>query len=141
MAAVQGAYEGLDLSTGGMDRDSLVSVTAQTEADYEDAAFGSGLSVIVGASDVADILGVTRQRVHQLAQTAGFPAPIARIKMGPLWDGAAIVTFASRWQRKPGRPAKHGGSLPPCAWPAPGLGCGRLPTLQPVAGGSSPLGS
>lgn len=107
-AAVELARDGLDLGVLGTSRACVVSVTAQTAADYEQAAFGSDLPVIVGAADVADILGVSRQRVHQLAQTASFPAPIARIKMGPLWDETAILTFAGRWQRKPGRPSKDG---------------------------------
>lgn len=104
-AAAAAAAE-LDVETGwGNSTGTLVSVSAQTEADYEAAAASPGIPAIVGAADVAQILGVSRQRVHQLAQTAGFPAPITRIKMGPLWDELAILTFDSRWERKPGRPA------------------------------------
>ena len=105
-AAAEAAAAELQVETGWANSGTLVSVTAQTEADYEAAAASPGIPAIVGAADVAQILGVSRQRVHQLAQTAGFPAPITRIKMGPLWDEAAILTFDSRWERKPGRPAK-----------------------------------
>lgn len=63
---------------------------------------------LVGASEVADILGVTRQRVHQLNEnsrrTRDFPHPLVQVRMGPLWDARAIRVFSDRWARRPGRP-------------------------------------
>lgn len=40
---------------------------------------------LVGLAEVAEILGVNRQRAHQIAYTKGFPDPVARLAMGPVW--------------------------------------------------------
>jgi predicted DNA-binding transcriptional regulator AlpA len=40
---------------------------------------------LVGATDVARILGVSRQRVYQLAASATFPETIAHLARGAMW--------------------------------------------------------
>ena len=45
---------------------------------------------LVGATEIAQLLGVTRQRVHQLSRGAGFPEPVARLSMGTVWNAADI---------------------------------------------------
>lgn len=66
---------------------------------------------LVSSPEVADILGVNRQRVHQLAhENRAFPKPLYQLAAGWLWDRAAIKQFADDWERKPGRPrqpARH----------------------------------
>ncbi len=54
---------------------------------------------LVGVAEIAEMLGVTRQRVHQLAKTPGFPAPLAELSAGAIWDRADV----ERWARKTGR--------------------------------------
>jgi hypothetical protein len=49
-------------------------------------------------------LGVSRQRVHKLRSMPEFPAPLAELRGGSVWDAAAVRKFAARWERKPGRP-------------------------------------
>lgn len=44
----------------------------------------------MGSYEIASALGVTRQRVHQLADQPGFPAPIARLHAGAIWDATDI---------------------------------------------------
>ncbi len=63
---------------------------------------------LVGATEAAEILGVSRQRVGQLARDhAGFPAPIASLAAGPVYTRASIVAFDARWERRrTGRPRK-----------------------------------
>jgi hypothetical protein len=62
---------------------------------------------LLAATDVARLLGVSRQRVHQLHSERGdFPAPYARLGSGPIWTRPAIEAFGRSWTRKPGRPAK-----------------------------------
>ncbi len=53
----------------------------------------------MGTAEVAALLGVSRQRVLQLAQTDGFPQPVAVLSMGKVWDGAAIRRWASGRER------------------------------------------
>jgi hypothetical protein len=36
--------------------------------------------------EIAELLGVTKQRAHQLAEKKGFPAPLAEDGRGRLWD-------------------------------------------------------
>jgi hypothetical protein len=85
-----------------------VAVEAVRPDEYERRAFRSTLPVLLGASEVAELLGVSRQRVHQLRSHTQFPAPIVEVAMGPLWDERAVQKFGREWARKPGRP---GGTL------------------------------
>lgn len=59
---------------------------------------------LMGVAEVADFLGVTRQRVHQLRQGEGFPAPAAELKAGPVWESADV----ERWAREQGRLDENG---------------------------------
>lgn len=61
---------------------------------------------LAGTSEVADLLGVSRQRVSQLAARDDAPAPIARLKSGPVWYFSDWSVFAEGWHRKPGRVPK-----------------------------------
>jgi predicted DNA-binding transcriptional regulator AlpA len=72
---------------------------------YERQLETSNFPDIVSAPEVAEILGVSRQRVHQLIGAhAAFPTPIVRVGSGPLWLRATIEAFNQSWVRKPGRP-------------------------------------
>lgn len=51
---------------------------------------------VLGATEIAELLDVTRQRVQQLAQEPEFPAPVAELKMGKIWLEADIVAWAAR---------------------------------------------
>lgn len=51
---------------------------------------------LVGTAEVAALLGVTRQRVHQLAQRPTFPRPEVEIEAGKVWSREAIETWRSR---------------------------------------------
>ena len=57
---------------------------------------------LMGISEIADLLGVSRQRAHQLTQRSGFPAPAARLSSGPVWESAEVDTWAKQNPR-PGR--------------------------------------
>jgi predicted DNA-binding transcriptional regulator AlpA len=62
---------------------------------------------LVSGPEAAKILGVSRQRVHQLAtENTRFPTPAYRLGVGSLWLRAAIVRFSETWERKVGRPKK-----------------------------------
>lgn len=38
-----------------------------------------------GSAEIADRLGVVRQRVYQIANRKGFPDPVAQLSMGQVW--------------------------------------------------------
>jgi hypothetical protein len=65
------------------------------------------LPQVVSGPEAGEILGVSKQRVHQLAATnADSPQPLYEVAAGRLWDRAAVEEFATRWTRRAGRPPK-----------------------------------
>lgn len=54
---------------------------------------------LVGTAEIGEMLGVTRQRVHQLTQRGDFPAPVAHLAMGKIWERSAI----EQWLESSGR--------------------------------------
>jgi predicted DNA-binding transcriptional regulator AlpA len=49
---------------------------------------------LVGVKEIGEMLGVTRQRADQLADTAGFPEPISRISAGRIWRRQDVEAWA-----------------------------------------------
>lgn len=81
-----------------------VGVEVITEDELYRRADEPTMPELMSAAEIADELGVARQRVHQLRATAAFPAPLAELRGGAVWDAAAVRKFARDWERKPGRP-------------------------------------
>lgn len=97
----------LDLSAGSGILAKVVEVIVETPELADLHAFRPDTPELLASTDVAEVLGVSRQRVHQLAADhPDFPAPYARLGSGPIWTRPAIDRFAATWTRKPGRPAK-----------------------------------
>ncbi len=59
---------------------------------------------LVGVAEIAELLGVTRQRVDAIARThEDFPAPVAEIAAGRIWLRDEIEALARRAGRIPNR--------------------------------------
>lgn len=84
-----------------------VGVDVVTEAEHMRRAEEPTIPELMSAAEIADELGVTRQRVHQLRSTAAFPAPLAELRGGAVWDARAVRRFGETWERKPGKPARQ----------------------------------
>lgn len=54
----------------------------------------------VGLTEVAELLGVTRQRASQLRHIPGFPKPIKMLAMGPIWEAAEIRKWKTEWEQE-----------------------------------------
>jgi len=54
---------------------------------------------LVGLTEIATMLGVSRQRVGQLADTEGFPVPVADLAAGRIWTRGDI----EKWAKATGR--------------------------------------
>ncbi|MDN5917786.1 MAG: helix-turn-helix domain-containing protein [Pseudonocardia sp.] len=81
-----------------------------SEALAEEEALRPDAPELLSTPDVAELLGVSRQRVHQLhTGHRDFPAPYARLGAGPIWARQAVEAFDRSWTRKPGRPARAAG--------------------------------
>lgn len=81
-----------------------VMTTVEADRRLDEPPFAE----LVGIAEVADMLGVTRQRASALQGRDGFPAPVAKLRAGPVWRRGDLQRFADRWTRQPGRPAKAG---------------------------------
>lgn len=61
-----------------------------------------------GVAEVAEMLGVSKQRVIQiLADHEAAPPPIARLRSGPVWNLADWTRFLQTWDRRSGRPPRE----------------------------------
>jgi predicted DNA-binding transcriptional regulator AlpA len=65
----------------------------------------SNFPQLVGTKEVAEILGVSRQRIHELRKAGRFPLPIIELGAGPIWLRPSIADFEAQWDRSPGRPS------------------------------------
>lgn len=83
--------------------DGKVIAAAILTADEADAELGLRPK-IAGVTEVARMLGISRQRVSTLSKRSDFPMPLAELASGPIWRVGDLSTFASGWRRKPGRP-------------------------------------
>ncbi|MCP2377913.1 hypothetical protein [Cutibacterium modestum] len=61
---------------------------------------------VAGYAEIAEAAGVSRQRIRQLAGTAGFPVPVIETTQGPLFPKAAAEQWARTRQPKAGRPQR-----------------------------------
>lgn len=53
---------------------------------------------ILGTSEVAQVLGVSKQRIHSLRKSPNFPQPIKMLASTPVWDKKEIVAFLKAWR-------------------------------------------
>jgi hypothetical protein len=79
-----------------------VEIQVQTVEDLDRELEESNVPDLLGVSEVAAALGVSRQRVSELAESDDFPPPIARLKAGPIWQRSQISRFVGNWDRRPG---------------------------------------
>jgi predicted DNA-binding transcriptional regulator AlpA len=57
--------------------------------------------VLVGAKEVAEMLGISRQRVNKIAQTdSDFPQAVGTLAAGRIWREKDIVGWAKRSGRR-----------------------------------------
>lgn len=48
---------------------------------------------LVGAQEIADLFGVSRQRVHQWRELPDFPKPVSKLAMGLLWYEPEVLEW------------------------------------------------
>lgn len=66
----------------------------------------SGIPPLIGITEVAEILRVSKQRAWELSKSSDFPRPYVELAAGPVWNRHAVARFAERWPRRAGRPRK-----------------------------------
>jgi hypothetical protein len=85
---------------------NLLTAEIKPWYELEEELGRSNAPDLVGVAELAEALGVSKQRVSELAATAPFPRPLATLKAGPVWERSSIGQFVETWRRKPGRPPK-----------------------------------
>jgi predicted DNA-binding transcriptional regulator AlpA len=81
-----------------------VGMEAVRESEWRRRAEAPTMPELMSAAEIAEMLGLSRQRVHQLRAIRAFPEPLAELRGGAVWDAAAVRKFGQEWTRKPGRP-------------------------------------
>lgn len=95
------------LRAAGLDVRRAIGLEALTLDEMERRNAIPNYPDIVSTVEAAEVLGVSRQRVHQLWRDhADFPEPLYELSTGPLWVRTGIEQFAKRWDRRPGRRRK-----------------------------------
>ena len=51
---------------------------------------------LAGRTELAEMLGVSRQRARELTERADFPPPIAQLRRGPIWNIPDVEQWAAR---------------------------------------------
>ena len=73
---------------------------------YLDSWLNQEPETFLGVSEVAEMLGVSKQRVSELRRTrSDFPEPVAELASGPVWAISSLRRFLDEWPRRAGRPA------------------------------------
>jgi predicted DNA-binding transcriptional regulator AlpA len=86
----------------------FAELEAKTEALLDAELSKPPFPEVVGATEAARMLGVSRQRLYQLAERDDFPPPMVQLAAGPVWLADSIRAFEGSWDRRPGRRARAG---------------------------------
>jgi hypothetical protein len=97
------AREGLRIFREALPTLEPVAVGVQTVEAQERQLAKSNVPELLGVAEIAEALGVSKQRVSELADQEGFPVPIARLRSGRVWQRSALARFMRSWTRSPGR--------------------------------------
>ena len=90
----------------GLEHGGIARVDVQEER-YETLGLDEVPERYAGVSEVAKMLGLSRQRVSELRARDDFPDPVAELAAGPVWKVSHPQRFVREWPRKPGRPRKR----------------------------------
>jgi hypothetical protein len=83
-----------------------VELEAKTEALLDSELSKPPFPEVVGATEAARMLGVSRQRLYQLAERVDFPPPMVQLAAGPC--GSPTASAPSRGAGTAGRDGGHG---------------------------------
>lgn len=90
----------------GLSASPITLLAVQNAALQEEELSTSQLPNLLGVAEVAQLLGVSRQRVSQLARSRAFPPPLMALASGPVWTEPSIRRHLDQWDRSPGRKAR-----------------------------------
>ena len=78
---------------------SVTSLQVRTNSTkIEDMSQDINIDNILGTSEVAEVLDVSKQRISSLRQMVEFPEPVKQLASTPLWDRDDIMKFLAVWK-------------------------------------------
>jgi hypothetical protein len=83
--------------------EEAIRFEVQTVEELENQLAESNALELLGVTELARTLGVTRTRASQLTRHGTFPAPAAMLASGPVWYRRSVARFLAKWDRSPGR--------------------------------------
>jgi len=95
------------LHDAGLENMRLQRLQVQNDAALEREITTPNLPELVGLTEIAWILGVSKQRVGQLRERDDFPKPVAELRSGPVWARPMLDRFIDDWPRRSGRPPRQ----------------------------------
>jgi hypothetical protein len=102
---IKATCEGHDIAVGIVG-EMPVGIETITEDEQERRAAEPIRPELMSAAEIAEELGVRRQRLHQLRWTAAFPAPLAELRRGAVAGREGGPEVAHEWTRTPGQPRR-----------------------------------
>jgi len=91
----------LGAAVAGLDAVEVMTVEEQDRRLAEPA-----IPQLAGVTEVAEMLGVSRQRASALTAHPAAPTPVARLASGPVYVRDSWCRFAETWPRRGGRPRR-----------------------------------
>ena len=85
----------------------LHQVEVVTERDLDAELVRPAFPELYGMAELAERLGVSRQRASIVSGKPDFPRPVAVLKATPVWTAGSVARFLRAWQRRAGRPARR----------------------------------
>lgn len=107
--AVTTALQAVEQVTGR----KATGVEVLAESEHERRTMQPTIPELVGYAEIAQMAGVTKQRAQQMPKILGFPMAVVETAAGPLRVKSQVQRFLEQWDRKPGRPRKHGADSAP----------------------------
>lgn len=62
---------------------------------------------LAGLAEVGELLGVSRRTATRYTARSDFPAPVARLRSGPVWLEHDVLAWSSALPIPRGRPARR----------------------------------
>ena len=98
---------GEGVAKAGLPSWPLVRLEALTDDELDHRLQTPMFPKLLGVAEVAEMLGVSKQRASELARQESFPRPVISLASGPIWIEAAVSQFVDHWERRAGRPARQ----------------------------------
>lgn len=88
------------MSTSQPPNSSQIADSLFTSRNVGNRAPGTNLSAMhpVAVTEIANYFGISRQLANRWAQRDDFPAPVAHLSVGRVWELEDVIAWARTWE-------------------------------------------